>query len=108
MKFDLREAMLREILQLRKSLSATQAELEKANRRADGFKWLVEQHKHDAEKARVDAERLSAMADEWTKAVPEGMCSSMPIWDALCDAIGNGADGNGLRAAIDKARSQTT
>lgn len=52
-----------------------------------------------------DAERLRAMADEWNRA-RRGAYSPMPIWDALCEAIGNDADGNGMRTAIDAARAK--
>ncbi|MFC4275526.1 zinc finger-like domain-containing protein [Achromobacter aloeverae] len=52
-----------------------------------------------------DAERLRAMACEWDRA-RRGVDSRMPIWDALCEAIGDNADGNGMRAAIDTARAQ--
>lgn len=49
-----------------------------------------------------DAARLKAMAAEWDRA-RRGVDSSMPIWDALCEAVGDNADGNGMRAAIDAA-----
>lgn len=52
---------------------------------------------------REDAELLRAMAAEWDRA-RRGVDSYMPIWEALCEAIGNDADGTGMREAIDHAR----
>lgn len=52
---------------------------------------------------REDAVRLQAMAKEWDRA-RRGVDSRMPIWESLCDAIGEDADGAGMRAAIDHAR----
>ena len=60
---------------------------------------------------KADAERLRAMAkewDEWQKHLFAPSNTVMPIWEALCNAIGDGADGNGLRAAIDAAMQPTT
>lgn len=56
---------------------------------------------------RKDAERFKAIAkefDDWqpNKARPSYL-KVMPIWDVMCDAIGDGADGNALREAIDAA-----
>lgn len=50
-----------------------------------------------------DADRLQAMAAEWDRA-RRGVDSHMPIWESLCEAIGEDADGAGMRAAIDNAR----
>jgi len=52
-----------------------------------------------------DAELLRAMADEWDRAKRD-VDSRMPIWDALCDAIGDNADGNGMRTAIAAAKKE--
>ena len=51
----------------------------------------------------ADAERLCAMAREWDRNRRNVRYEGMPIWDALCDAIGSDADGDGMRAAIDAA-----
>ena len=53
-----------------------------------------------------DAELLQAMAAEWNQNRRGVRYAGMPIWDALCEAVGDDADGTAMRAAIDAARSK--
>ena len=53
-----------------------------------------------------DAELLQAMAAEWNQNRRGVRYAGMPIWDALCEAIGNDVDGVGMRAAIDAAKEK--
>jgi len=57
MKFDLHEAMLKENAQLRKSLAATQAELEKARQLAEDRLQQMQADRSQALGWKVDAER---------------------------------------------------
>lgn len=61
----------------------------------------AEQQEGDAA-GEKDAALLQAMAAEWDRA-RRGVDSRMPIWDALCEAVGENADGAGMRAAISAA-----
>lgn len=58
----------------------------------------------------ADAERMKALCkefDEWQPDKPRpSYLKVMPIWDAMCEAIGDGADGNALRQAIDSAKGK--
>lgn len=61
----------------------------------------AEQQEGDAA-GEKDAALLQAMAAEWDRA-RRGVDSHMPIWDALCEAVGDDADGAGMRQAISAA-----
>jgi hypothetical protein len=50
-----------------------------------------------------DAERMSALCDELDLNRRNVRYDGMPIWDAMCDAIGADLDGNAFRRAIDAA-----
>ncbi|WP_250519514.1 hypothetical protein [Caballeronia sp. NCTM1] len=50
-----------------------------------------------------DAERMSALCDELDRNRRNVRYDGMPIWDAMCDAIGADLDGNAFRRAIDAA-----
>ena len=71
---------------------------------------IAYEHLHAAEAERyalrADAERLRAMAAEWNRNRRNVGYEGMPIWDALCEAIGNDMDGDKMRAAIDAARKE--
>lgn len=84
-----------------------------AARAAQGLAAELARVKAERETDAKDAARLRAMANEWganmpTRQVPwkdrhKQQYAHMPIWDALCEAIGIGADGKGMRKAIDVA-----
>ncbi len=54
--------------------------------------------------AQKDAERMRAFCSELDAERRNVRCDGMKIWSAMCDAIGNDCDGEGMRAAIDAAR----
>ncbi|WP_419687221.1 hypothetical protein ACN22W_08225 [Burkholderia theae] len=54
---------------------------------------------------RLDAERMRAICAELDANRRGVSYSGMPIWDAMCDAVGEDRSGDGMRAAIDTARA---
>ncbi|WP_321933423.1 hypothetical protein [Burkholderia cenocepacia] len=54
---------------------------------------------------RLDAARMRAICDEMDANRRGVSYIGMPIWDAMCDAVGDDRNGAGMRAAIDAARS---
>lgn len=54
---------------------------------------------------RLDADRMRAICAEMDANRRGVSYNGMPIWDAMCDAVGDDRSGDGLRAAIDTARA---
>jgi len=95
MKFDLHDAMLKENAQLRKSLAATQAELEKARQLAEDRLQQMQSDRSQALGWKVDAERYRIVREQ-----PRKMC--MEEWEPVM------LTPEEIDANCDAARSQTT
>ncbi|MBR8443273.1 hypothetical protein KDW23_01000 [Burkholderia cenocepacia] len=54
---------------------------------------------------RLDADRMRALCAEMDANRRGIGYNGMPIWDAMCDAVGDDRSGDGMRAAIDAARA---
>ncbi|MDN7441161.1 hypothetical protein QZM64_18550 [Burkholderia cepacia] len=54
---------------------------------------------------RLDADRMRAICAEMDANRRGISYNGMPIWDAMCDAVGDDRSGDGMRAAIDAARA---
>ncbi len=53
----------------------------------------------------LDADRMRAICAEMDANRRGISYNGMPIWDAMCDAVGDDRSGDGMRAAIDAARA---